>query len=221
MKLNCSLYFCFIVAAKIFDVVERAWNAISDRLGLNLHSAINRCIILAQSTFSKSVYPTEKLSSLGQHMVFVGCIVDASFPFFRLFFYKDVNFIMEAEWKELAVKPFEVLPASDVRVAQNHFRSVTQGTTVRKCQNCQSKWVIRIEVLCLVLSDVHIKYFIITPRGRLYSSPFHRWEKRGSEKQTCPKVMCKLRFDSKYIHHQAFSSQATAWDKPHCQLWKK
>ena len=125
------------------------------------------------------------------------------FPILLLVFYKDVDFIMEAEWREeLAVKPFEVLPVSDVKVAQNHFRSMTQGTAVRKCQNCQSKWVIRIEVLCLVLSDVHIKYFIITPRGRLYSSPFHRWEKRASEKQTCPKVMYKLRFDSKYIHHQ-------------------
>ena len=84
MELNYSLCFCFIVASTYFGIAERSWNDMSNRLDLNFHSAINTCIIFAQSTFSNLVYPAEKLSSLGQHMVLVGCIVDASFLVFCL-----------------------------------------------------------------------------------------------------------------------------------------
>lgn len=80
LELNYSLCFCFIVASTYFGIVERSWNDMSNRLDLNFHSTLMEgCIIFAQSTFSNLVYPAEKLSSIRQHMVLVGCIVDASF----------------------------------------------------------------------------------------------------------------------------------------------
>lgn len=87
MELNYSLYFCFIAASTYFGVVERSWDDMSNRLDLDFHSAVNMYIIFAQSAFSNLVYPTEKLSSLGQHMVFAGCTVDAGFLFFCLIFF--------------------------------------------------------------------------------------------------------------------------------------
>lgn len=173
----------------------------SNRLDLNFHSAINTCIIFAQSTFSNLVYPAEKLSSLGQHMVLVGCIVDASFLVFCLIcLVRTLVSSWSRVMRRICSKAFEVLLVSDVRGAQNHFRPMPLEDNSGKCQSGQNKWIVRIEVLCLI--NVHIKCLIITLRGCWHSSPFHSWEMWGSEKQACPKFMHKLRFDSKYIHHQ-------------------
>lgn len=86
---------------------------------------------------------------------------------------------------------------SDVRVAQNHFRPMPLEDNSGKCQTGQSKWIIRIEVLCLI--NVHIKCLIITLSLISFISISHMRNMR----LTCPKFMHKLNFDSKYIHHQS------------------
>lgn len=111
--------------------------------------------------------------------------------------------------RRTCTKAFEVLLVSDVRVAQNHFRPMPLEDNSGKCQTGQSKWIIRIEVLCLI--NVHIKCLIITLSLISFISISHMRNMR----LTCPKFMHKLNFDSK-VHspsiNQAFSSKLQHMD---------
>lgn len=166
-----------------------------------------------QSAFSNLVYPSEKLSSLGQHMVFVGCTVDASFPFFCLIFLIRT---LISSWSRVMTrtcsKAFEVLLGSEGRVAQSHFRLMPLEDNSGKCQTGQSKWIIRIQFLYLV--DVHIKCLIIALRGWWHSSPYHTWEKREAQRSKLAQKSC-ISWDltqSTFAINQAFSSKLQHMD---------
>lgn len=149
-------YCCFQIFWCSGKIME--WHV--KQTGFKFSFCHNMCIIFAQSTFSNLVYPSEKLSSLGQHMVFVGCAVDASFPFFCLIF---LTRTLISSWSRVTRRTCSKAFESDGRVAQNHFRPMPLEDNSGKYQTSQSKWIIRTEFSCLI--HVHIKCLIITLRG--------------------------------------------------------